>query len=123
MSLFSDAATGIESTFETTFGVDIKYTQSATEIDISGAIAAAQNYESIDTMGAPIIFESRDYHIPVADFVGLPTTLPKSGDIIKETVNGVAKQYEVFPIGSLSHYTYQDDRQTVFIVHTKLIDD
>ena len=79
-------------------------------------------YEAIDTYGTPVIFESRDYHIQVADFIGLPTSLPKAGDKITETINSIVKVYEVFSIGNLSFYGYQDERQTIFIVHTKAVD-
>ncbi len=122
MSLFADAATATEANFKTTYGVDIAYEQDSTSVDISGAIPNDQRYEAYNDFGAPVIFESRDYHIQVADFVGLPSSLPKSGDKITESIGGVDSIYEVFPIGNLSFYGYQDERKTVFVIHTKAVD-
>jgi len=123
MSTFSDLAKNVETEFPEIFGDEINYTQDTTSVDIAGVVAADSRYEFIDTYNAPVVFESRDFHIEVDLFVGLPTVLPKAGDQIKETINEVEKTYEVCPIGDLSAFTYQDDRQQVFIIHTKLVDD
>ena len=66
--------------------------------------------------------ESRDYLVTAADLLlGGKVELPKRGDLIEETINGVVHLYQVLAPGGEDVYSFSDRYNTTLRVHTKFL--
>ena len=79
-------------------------------------------YEVVDTEGFNITALSRDYIVHAADIVlGGVVVVPRAGDTITETIQGVARSFEVMPLGQLKEYEPLDASGVMIKIHTKRI--
>jgi len=93
-------------------------------VDLSATVGRTE-FEIDDGAGALIKIESRDYLILAADLVlDAEQTVPKQGDIIRETQGAKVYVHEVIAPGGVSggaHYRYSDPYRKTLRIHTKLI--
>jgi hypothetical protein len=79
-------------------------------------------YQVVDDEGFGIVMLSRDYIVHAADLVlnGLEF-VPRSGDRIAETIQGVSCVFEVMPLGQKKEYEPFDTDGLMWLIHTKKV--
>lgn len=84
------------------------------------ATIGGSRFESVDSAGQVMRFETRDFLISVEDYA----TAPVRGDQITETQGGVARTYEVMiPGGGQNPWLWADRSQRVRRIHTSLVEE
>ena len=91
-------------------GETVTYVRGATSLTVN-AVVGEQTHDSVDAAGMPIVVQSRDYFIRVAD---LTLGKPQKGDRITE--DGV--DFVVRDIGGSPAWKYSDMGRTAYRVHT-----
>jgi hypothetical protein len=83
------------------------------------ASISRSTFEAQGQNGVIEAWESRDYLVKTDE---LPYGEPRRGDIIFETLDGVATLYEVTAPRGVPIFHYADAFQTILRIHTKQID-
>ena len=84
------------------------------------ATIGGSRFESVDSAGQVMRFETRDFLISVEDYA----TAPVRGDQIVETQGGVERAYEVMiPGGGQNPWQWADRSQRVRRIHTTLVEE
>ena len=121
MSLLNQAIAGGLGTIRKIAGVTVTVTRGAQSSNPLNAGIGSTTYELDDGESIVETWTARDYLIAVADYqipFGTPT-LPQQGDVIAETVNGVAKTFAVLVPEGKQAFEFSDVGQTQLRVHTK----
>lgn len=120
MSLLSQALAGALASVRAVAGVPITVARGNTTSSTITAGVGATEYEIEDSGVIVETWTSRDYLIAKADYkpTGTPSN-PAKGDVISDTVNGVAKKFTVLAPQGKPVFEYSDPNQTQLRVHTK----
>ena len=121
-NLLQDAAVWLGDRLKESAGRQVTYARGAQESDpITGTVAQHQ-YEVVENDGSVTTVLAYDWSFTAADLViaGSPIK-PRSGDRIKETLNGDAIEFEVLPIGKLPCSEWLDTSGILLLVHTKKV--
>ena len=99
----------------------VSYARGASTVEVQATIGRTV-FEQADEFGIVTKTESRDYLIRTADLVldGL-ATLPKRGDLIRETDGTTTFVYEVLSPGDEPVFRYSDPYRKALRIHTKHI--
>jgi hypothetical protein len=105
-------------------GVAITYTRGATVITItaaSGGATVGREQSTSERDGGPRKeWTDRDYLITVAALAGLGE--PQEGDLIQETINGVAAKFKLMRSDAGEPaWRFSDTEETCYRVHTKRV--
>lgn len=112
------AAEDSREVFHDVFSVPVVYSRGGSSMSVN-AIAAVSMIDEQNADGDFIRTEIRTFDIDAED---LSLGLPAKGDVITETIDGVAKRYEVAPNPSRkSCYDWSDSTQREFRIYTKYI--
>jgi hypothetical protein len=91
----------------------------ASAVSVRATIGGSR-FESVDSAGQVMRFETRDFLISVEDYA----TAPVRGDQITETQGGVERAYEVMiPGGGQNPWIWADRSQRVRRIHTTLVEE
>lgn len=116
MNLFAKAREWLAPAVQAAAGVSVTYTRGATSVSLTpvpGRTVFVSNAE-----GAPRVeFGERDYLIPVSELTALG--VPKIGDRIAETIDGVTVTFEVQQPNAGEPAWRYDQTRSVFRVHCK----
>ena len=98
-------------------GVDVTLTRQDRAVTLI-AVPATTEFE-VDTGDVIEYAQSRDFTILAADLVlgGFPS-LPKRGDTIRETIDGVETVYSVGAPAGSNHFKFEDPFRTVLRIYT-----
>lgn len=94
MTLLQDGVTWFADRAKENAGRTVTYTRGGGSSGILTAWVKEDKEDLINGMGFPIKTQIRSYKCLLAD---LPVTDPRSGDLIKETINGTVYEFEVRP--------------------------
>ena len=98
-------------------GVDVVYVRGSSESEPITGTVARYDYEVMQDDGAILLVTSYDWTFTTSD---LPHT-PRSGDRLRATLNGVASEFEVAPIGKLPCQQRLDAAGILTLAHTKKV--
>jgi len=99
----------------------VSYTRGASTVAVQATIGRTE-FEQADEYGIVHKTESRDYLIRTADLVlEGQATLPKRGDLIRETDGTTTVVYEVLSPGDEPVFRYSDPYRKALRIHTKHI--
>jgi len=100
----------------------VTYVRDALEVELPATVG--KTVFELDTgRGVLEKTESRDFLLYARDLVlGSGTTLPRRGDRIRETVDGVTYIYEVMAPGKAPAWRWSDDYRHTLRIHTKQVD-
>jgi hypothetical protein len=80
------------------------------------------DYTELDNEGIATTVEIDDWTFTATDLiVGGEPIEPRRGDLIEETLNGVALEYQVLPLQNAPPFKKLDTSGIVLLVHTKLV--
>ena len=117
------AALGMAQSLKRLAGLEGVYARGATESEPITGVPTQHQYEVVDgETGLPTSVISYDWTFTAADLVvaGSPMK-PRSGDRVKETLNGEPIEFEVLPIGKLPCSEWLDTSGVLLLVHTKKV--
>ncbi len=99
----------------------VLYRRGAEEKEVQATIGKTE-FEQADDAGLIHRVESRDFLIRAADLdLGAGPTLPRAGDLVRETSGTQVFVYEVNAPGGQPPFRYSDPYRRVLRVHTKHI--
>jgi len=118
---FDSAVAGMARAVQGSRGVPVTYHRGGDALPLT-AVPAEDRYLADDGHGLLQQQFVRDYLLLAADLdFGAGPTEPQRGDLIKETIGGAVKVYEVVALGGEPHWRYCDSGHTVMRIHTKLV--
>jgi hypothetical protein len=101
----------------------ITYSRNAESVDLTGNAWVGRTVfrrTELQTEGASIVFGDRDYLIVAAALVlGGVRITPKEGDLVTETLNGVAVEFRVSALPGEDAWRWSDAGRTVLRAHVK----
>ncbi len=99
----------------------VTYRRGGASVDLPATTGSTQ-FERADEFGVIHRIESRDFLIAAGDLVLVGTrTLPRPGDRIADTSNGVTHEYEVMAPGGEPAWRYSDPQRRTLRIHTKQV--
>jgi hypothetical protein len=120
-NLLQDGAAWLGGQLKDHAGTSITYQRGVSTVTIT-ATATLHEYEVVDQEGFSTTVLSRDYLVHAADLVlGGAEIAPRSGDLIAETIGGVACTFEVMPLGMKKEYEPVDRDGLLLRIHTKKV--
>lgn len=100
------------------YGVPVTLTRSGVASESFTAIADSVDYQVFDSNGFLTSVTSRDYTLPIATTaINGAAIMPRAGDLITETINGVSESYEITPLGN-KPAVHKSPDGTQWLVHT-----
>ena len=121
-NLLQYAAVWLGDRLKESAGRQVSYARGVQQSDpITGTVVQHQ-YEVVESDGSVTLVLAYDWTFTASDLVvaGNPIK-PRSGDRIKETLNGEAIEFEVLPIGKLPCSEWLDTSGILLLVHTKKV--
>ena len=121
-NLLQDAAVWLGDRLKESAGRQVTYARGAGEGEpITGTVVQHQ-HEVVENDGSITLILAYDWTFTASDLVvaGSPIK-PRSGDRIKETLNGEAIEFEVLPIGKMPCSEWLDTSGILLLVHTKKV--
>ena len=115
MSAFDDDFAAADETFAEAFGDSVEYLVDGEVVATPTAEVSLQRYQLVDAYDAVQTIVSRDYVFLAADL----GATPQAGHRIREIIGGVAKTFEVMPIGDGPCWQPIDADHRRIVVHTK----
>lgn len=99
----------------------VTYVRGAESVELSATIGRTE-FEQADEYGVVRRTESRDYLVRTMDLmIGAAQVLPKAGDRIRESEDGVTFIYEVMAPGGEPPGRYSDPNRQTLRIHTKYV--
>ena len=121
MTAFDDDFAAADAMFAEAFGAAVTYVYGNSEIAVT-AEAVMHDYDVQRTYDVPETIQSRDYVISAASLViGGEAIEPRTGNKIKETINGSLEIFQVMPLGNRPEAEHTDASGTSWLIHTKHI--
>ena len=121
-NMLQEAAVWLGDRLKESVGRQVTYARGAQESDLITGTVSQHQYEVVENDGSITLVTSYDWTFRASDLViaGSPIK-PRSGDRIKETLNGDAIEFEVLPIGKLPCSEWLDTSGILLLVHTKKV--
>src|SRR5262245_36281242 len=121
-NLLQDAAVWLGDRLKESAGRQVTYARGGQESEPITGTVAKHEYEVVENDGSVTLVLAYDWTFTAADLViaGSPVK-PRSGDRIKETLNGEPIEFEVLPIGKLPYSEWLDTSGVLLLVHTKKV--
>lgn len=130
-NLLQRGVTWLGGQLKSSCGVTITYTRRTQSVTLT-ATAENHEYQIVDEEGFATSVVSRDYILHAAELIiGGAVIRPRAGDLIAETVAGLACTFEVTPLSGVvrrtnaglseGEYEPMDTDGTLLRVHTKKI--
>jgi len=117
--MLSNAATFLRVQRRASMSGSVSYSRGASSLSGIPATTGSTVFAVEKGYGLVERVESRDYLIDVADLGALAT--PQAGDIITETLNGVAQCFEVLAPNNEPPFRYSDRTRKTLRIHTKYV--
>lgn len=100
--------------------ISVVYVDGETEIALS-AVKTESDVEVIESDGSAVIARSTDWRVQAEDLaVDGARIRPRPGALVRATIDGTARVYEVTPIGGGACYEEADPYGQAFKIHSKL---
>ncbi|MEO1526731.1 MAG: hypothetical protein AAFX06_14950 [Planctomycetota bacterium] len=121
MSLYSDAFSFHADLLEASASESVEYEDPDGNVLVDvPAVIGRSELETIDSEGAGIALETKDFIIQQSHFGELGD--PKRRAIIRQCVNDAIETYQVLPDAGVAHFTVTDGYGTAFRIRTKRLD-
>jgi hypothetical protein len=117
VSAFDDDFAAVDGMFAEAFGVDVTYMVESVEHSWTAEVVL-QQHETTDERGAKTTVTSRDY---IGSAAELGVT-PEAGHRIIETIEGVARTFEVMPVAGAPCWEPAGESGRQILVRTKEIE-
>ena len=121
-NLLQDSAVWLGDRLKESAGRQVTYARGVQQSNPITGTVAKHEYEVVENDGSVTLVLAYDWTFTAGDLVIAGSTVkPRSGDRIKETLNGEAIEFEVLPIGKLPCSEWLDTSGVLLLVHTKKV--